>query len=773
MKTTHRKWLMATSAAVGACALALGGAALPAAAEDAPDGTALSTQDGTDKYELAAARAETSVKEIKSAEAAGEIKVADNGYVLHIDDARSEAKASTFALPVAPLGAPVPGDPGAGSRPGAPVTIYLDFDGETLQGTQWNDDSGRPTLDFAPAGVANTAFRADVWAGVAEDYAPFNVNVTTTRPSDDKLYKTSADDAEYGVHVIVTDSFTDVLPSAEDSSGQAWFSGAGSKYLTGALVFTYGATGGNPAAATAKDIADISSHEAGHNFGLEHDGIAGEPSEYYSPTAGVWGPIMGSTYDVPLTQWSNGDYASSTNQQDDLSTITDRSKVFYDILSVTVDGQPYNGGVCPVGDADPANPEPGDQFYVPNAENLCDGTGAAVVVTWWFTDRADFAADQVGDDAAHATNLDNDGTFEGAGVIERTADVDVFSVITAGGSFTATVEVADFSPNLDAKLTLTDASGAVVAENDAPTTRASIEVANGLGATVTAADLDPGIYYLAIDGVGSGSGAGATPTDAGGYSDYASLGNYTLSGAAAELITEDIAIDTPADGTVVTGGADVEVAGTATPNATVTLTVGGVVVATTQADDEGAWTANVTANEFGNTAIVASQKVSGIDIPGTATVTVTAPVDAPVIKAPADGSSTADTTPDVSGTGIPGATVTITVSNGSGVSVTASAVVDGSGNWSLTLGQLPAGAYTVNATQAINGVTSDAAEAVAFTVTQAPTTGGNTTPGGNLATTGGDLDGVTMSLLVAGVLLAAGASVAFGVRARRKVSVES
>lgn len=772
MKTTHRKWLMATSAAVGACALALGGAALPAAAEDG----SLSLQESPDKYELAAAYSDNSVKELKSAEAAGDIKVADNGFVLQIDDARAEMKASAFALPVAPLGAPVPGDPGAGSRPGAPVTVYLDFDGETLQGTQWNDDSEIASLAFAPTGVANAAFRADVWAGVAEDYAPFNVNVTTTRPSDDRLYKTSDGDAEYGVHVIVTDSFTDVLPAAANSSGLAWLQGAGSQYLTGALVFTYGATGGNPAAATAKDIADIASHEAGHNLGLEHDGIAGEASEYYSPTAGVWGPIMGSTYEVPLTQWSNGDYAGSTNNQDDLGEITNRGAAANPFAFVaTPDGQHYFGAVCVPSGVDLDNLKPGDTLFLPNGGS-CQGELTPLTLNFTYIDRADYAADQVGNDAAGAANLANDGTFEGAGVIERTADVDVFSVVTAGGPFTATVEVADVNPNLDAKLTLTDASGAVLAENDAPTTRTSIEVAAGLGASISTT-VPAGTYYLAVDGVGSGSGAGATPTNAGGYSDYASLGNYTLSGAAAELVTEEIVIDTPANGTVVTGGSDVEVTGTATPNATVTLTVGGAVVGTANADDTGAWTATITANEFGNTDIVASQKLDAIEIPGTATVTVTAPVDAPVVKAPAAGSTTDDATPVVSGTGIAGATVTITVSNGAGVSVTASAVVDAAGNWTLTLGQLPAGAYTVVANQAINGVTSDDAEAVAFTITQAPTgpggTGGTTTPGGNLATTGGDLGGVTMSLLVAGVLLAAGASVAFGVRARRKVSVES
>jgi len=778
VKTTNRKWLMATSAAVGACALALGGAALPAAAEDSSEVGTLTS--AADKYEIAAASTARSVTEVKQAETRGELLISDRGSVVEVDKAFDGGQLSTLALPAAPEAAAVPGSPDGGSRPDAPVTVYLDFDGETLTGVEWNDVSHRDSLKFVAQAKADAEYKEQVWSAVAEDYAPFNVNVTTKKPSDDKLYKTSQDDNEYGSHVIITDSYDEVLPEAGGTSGLAFIGGTGSDYATGALVFTKGTTAdGNVASATAKDVADTATHESGHNFGLEHDSIEGESSGYYTPTDGVWGTIMGSTYYVPLTQWSNGDYAGANNKQDDLGTITDRKAATYDIVSVTVDGQPYEGPVCPVGDADPNSPEPGDQFYVPNANNECDGSGAPVVVTWTYFDRADFAADQVGDDAASAKALDNDGSFEAPGVIERRKDVDVFSVVTAGGPFTASVKVADFSPNLDAKLTLTDASGKVLAENDAPTTRTSIEVAAGLGAAVTA-DVEPGVYYLTVDGVGAGDPSKATVSNAGGYSDYASLGNYTLSGKAAEFVTEPIVIDSPADGEEVVGGEDLDVTGSATPNATVTLTVGGATV-TAEADASGAWAATVTPNEYGNTEIVASQKVASIDIPGTDSVTVTAPVDAPVIKAPADESSSENPTPAVSGTGIAGATVTVTVSNGAGVSVTASAVVDADGNWALTLGQLPAGTYTIEATQAINGVTSDGAEAVSFTITAAPTptptptaTGGTSTgTDGDLATTGGDMGGVTISLLVAGVLLAAGASVAFGARARRKATLES
>lgn len=770
MKTTHRKWLMATSAAVGACALALGGAALPAAAEDTPKVETLTA--GADKYEVAAATTDRTVKEIKKAELAGTILVSDHGFVVEVDAAFDGTALSTLALPLAPEGAAIPGSPAAGSRPDAPVTVYLDFDGETLTGRGWNEEAKSASLAFVAQAKADAAYRQQVWSAVAEDYAPFNVNVTTTRPSDAKLYKTSADDAEYGSHVIITDSYDEVFADAAGTSGLAFVGGTGSDFLTGALVFTTGMSAdGNPADATAKDVADTATHESGHNFGLSHDSIAGEGSGYYMPTDGVWGPVMGSTFYVPVTQWSNGDYAGASNTQDDLAVITDRSAAGFVYLGATVNGEPFAGGQVCVISGDPTKPKPGDQFQV-----VVDGEcGPLLELHFSFTDRADAAADVIGNTAQTAANLDNDGTFAGAGVIENRNDVDVFSVLTAGGAFTATVDVADFSPNLDTRLTLTDASGAVLATNDAQTTRTSIEVAAGLGATVSVADVPAGTYYLTVDGVGSGSGAGATPGNAGGYSDYASLGNYTLSGTAAEFATEELVIETPANGTEVTGGSTVTVTGTATPNATVTLSVAAASDVTATADATGAWSADIVANEHGNTDVVATQVLDSIAIPGSATVTVTAPVAAPVVTTPADGASTDDATPAISGTGIPGATVTVTVSNGAGVSVTASAVVDANGNWTLTLGQLPAGAYVIDANQAINAVTSAGAAAVDFTITAAPAgpNGSGGASDGDLATTGADMNAVTMSLLLAGVLLAAGAAVVFGIRARRTATVES
>jgi hypothetical protein len=53
-----------------------------------------------------------------------------------------------------------------------------------------------------------------------------------------------------------------------------------------------------------KDIADVISHEVGHNFGLMHDGTASD--EYYGGHR-AWAPIMGAGFGHPIVQWSRGE----------------------------------------------------------------------------------------------------------------------------------------------------------------------------------------------------------------------------------------------------------------------------------------------------------------------------------------------------------------------------------------------------------------------------------------------------------------------------------
>ena len=83
-------------------------------------------------------------------------------------------------------------------------------------------------------------------------------------------------------------------------------------YYQPAFTFQNGVGGGQ------KNIAEASSHEAGHNVGLSHDGTA--TSGYYSGH-GSWAPIMGVGYYRAITQWSKGEYAGANQTQDDFAVM--------------------------------------------------------------------------------------------------------------------------------------------------------------------------------------------------------------------------------------------------------------------------------------------------------------------------------------------------------------------------------------------------------------------------------------------------------------------
>jgi len=217
------------------------------------------------------------------------------------------------------------------SRPGAAKVIFLDFNGHTTTGTSWNNAyaAGAPIVtpafdtDGNPAAFsdAERTVIQDVWRRVAEDYAAWDVDVTTEDPGVEKLRRTASSDAAYGVRCVIGGSSTQWLGAS--AGGVAYVGSFGGVVAATTIdndvpAFVFPAQLGN----NGRYIAEAASHEVGHTLGLYHSGQT-TGVEYYGGHAD-WAPIMGVSYYKTVTQWTRGDYALSNNTQDQVALISNR-----------------------------------------------------------------------------------------------------------------------------------------------------------------------------------------------------------------------------------------------------------------------------------------------------------------------------------------------------------------------------------------------------------------------------------------------------------------
>ena len=327
------------------------------------------------------------------------------------------------------------------SSPASNKTLYLQFRDITA-GPYWTGQEAqiKPNFNFEdPAStfsVAELSFIYNTWSAVAEDFAPFDIDVTTEAPSADRLIRSSPVDAVFGQAIAVT---TENFYCPGTCSGVA---GVGVFDEYDAVTpggWTYFQSFFSPAITAA-----IISHEMGHVFGLSHDGTA---ALAYYDGHGSWSPIMGSAQWFRTSQWSKGEYSGANNLEDDIAII---------------------GG----------------------------STG--------------FVGDAIGDTIGTATLVDN-GNVVVDSLVDNDADVDVYRIVHPGGRLRLDVSLNTMSANLDPRLGVFSAAGAIIATHDPPgAVNASFD-----------APLVAGTFYAAVSGE-----AYLTPST--GWSGYASIGQYRL-----------------------------------------------------------------------------------------------------------------------------------------------------------------------------------------------------------------------------------------------------
>lgn len=199
------------------------------------------------------------------------------------------------------------------SHPTARARLYLDFDGHSQASwgawshvvTPAYDLDGDPTTFNA----SELAAIYEIWARVAEDFAPFQIDVTTIAPQSQANGVVA--------HVVIGGSWSDWFGSP--AGGVAYLGGFYNSAPNVAYVFENNLGNGYP-----RYVAEAVSHEAGHLFGLDHQALWNGSSlaDYYHPGSPAWAPIMGVGYYAARTTWHYGPTAAGPNAlQDDMALL--------------------------------------------------------------------------------------------------------------------------------------------------------------------------------------------------------------------------------------------------------------------------------------------------------------------------------------------------------------------------------------------------------------------------------------------------------------------
>ncbi len=202
------------------------------------------------------------------------------------------------------------------SNPSASAVLFLDFDGHTVTGTSWNWNG---PIICGGSGMNPTQI-SETFNRVAEDYRPFNLNVTT----DSARFHAAQPNRRMRVIMTVTSSWYGSAGGVAFIGSFAW--GDDTPCFVFTALHNY----------NIKNISEATAHEAGHTFGLHHqskyDANCNKLSDYHEGVGSGeigWAPIMGVGYYRNFTVWNNGANSLGCNSiQSDLDVITSAANGF-------------------------------------------------------------------------------------------------------------------------------------------------------------------------------------------------------------------------------------------------------------------------------------------------------------------------------------------------------------------------------------------------------------------------------------------------------------
>lgn len=387
------------------------------------------------------------------------------------------------------------------SRPGASRVLYLDFNGHTTPAGVWGG-SAIVTPAFQLAGTASptdqlnlNAIR-DIWLHVSEDFAAWDIDVTTEQPP----LTARGQRCVIGGSVMDWMGVSGVMGVAHLNSFGGTLNGNDDNNFV-FLDNNYPTM--KPTTSNVEVTILCVAHEVGHTVGLNHWGetAAGSGGSYtvghtVTGHTGVGSvcPIMGNSgllgwpNACNLNQWSKGDYPFAYAQ-------------------------------------------------------TTGGTQDDIAIISTFATKLVGARDDHGDTLASATNVAGT-SITGGGIIADTNDVDLMKITAGAGALTLTVtphyKYRNYNGNLKVGISLLNSSGVTVAKN---------YITTGVGNTLSYNVPVGGTYYIKVNGLGYDpsktaaaqvwTNTGITGTVVGtsaGFTNYGSLGRYGITGTWQSLI---------------------------------------------------------------------------------------------------------------------------------------------------------------------------------------------------------------------------------------------